>query len=110
MRKSCWDFDSVTRHLGTAFRLSPCTDNDPNWTIVVTYSDKSTVQWKTDSNLISFGGPWFAAVGNQTYIQVSSAFPEALVAVIREMKLPIGQSAGTTCFGGGGSIFEKAYP
>lgn len=94
--------------VGSGFTLSPCTDNYIDWDVTLTFADSTTIHLTTDSNFLYFGGPWFTAMDDQTYIQLSPAFPRALYELVSALGLPIGEPAGMTCFGD--SVFDKAFP
>ncbi len=92
----------------SSFTLTPCFDNYPNWVVHLTFKDHTTVELTTASNFLYFGGPWLTEIDAQNYVQVSIAFAKALSELVVNLELPIGQTAGMTCFGD--AVFEKAFP
>ncbi len=95
----------------TDFSVSPCYDNYPNWEVILSFSDSTSITMTAHSNFLSFGGPWFTWIDGQSYIQMSSAFPVALGSVIAQLNLPPGQPGAMVC---GGSdeddILGRAFP
>lgn len=87
--------------------IAPCTDNYPQWQVKITFMDNSEVTLYAISNFLSFGGPWETAIGDQSYLQMSSAFPDRLADLVDVLELPLGEPFAMTCFGD--SVFEKAY-
>lgn len=90
------------------FTLSPCFDNYPDWDVTLTFADGAEINLATDSNFLYFGGPWFAEIDHQSYVQYSTAFAEALRELVLALGLPIGEPAGMACRGV--SVFDKAFP
>jgi hypothetical protein len=92
------------------FSLRPCTDNSPEWTVVLTFADSTTVELTTNgSNFLSGGGPWQTNIDGQNYVQCSATFLEALGDIIKALDLPWGQPAGMTCFQRE-EVFGLAFP
>jgi hypothetical protein len=54
------------------------------------------------------GGPWFTKIGQQNYVQLSSAFANALRELIIALGLPVGQTAGMSCHDT--DVFGQAFP
>jgi hypothetical protein len=96
------------------FSLTPCTDNYPDWTITIGFTDGTTVELATQgSNMVFEGGPWQVKLGDQRYIHFSTAFTEALERLVRKTALAYGQPLGMACHGAMlwfQNIFELAYP
>lgn len=76
-----------------------CTDNYPDWTVELTFLDGSTISLVTNgSNLLGIGGPWQATIDGSLYMQISSAFANALGQLITTMEMPLGEPAAMFCF------------
>jgi hypothetical protein len=93
--------------INTGVPLVYCTDNFPEWSVVITFADGSKLDLETSSNFLYFGGPWQVQIGGQTYIQYSDAFARRLKHLIEELQLPIGEPEGMYCNGEG--VFENAF-
>jgi hypothetical protein len=95
--------------VASKFTLAPCYDNYPDWVVTLTFADGATLTLQTDnSNFLFFGGPWFTDVDEQSYVQFSAAFAEALSEVVSAVGLPLGEPGAMSCFGD--SVFDKAFP
>jgi alpha-tubulin suppressor-like RCC1 family protein len=87
-----------------------CEDTHPDWTIVLTYRSGERVELKTNgSNLYGLGGPWFVSIGDQEYLQTSDSIVVALGEILQALDLPIGQPAGTYCYGLRASLLDMLY-
>lgn len=70
--------------------LQICCDNYPDWTVGLTFANGLQLMLTTDqSNLFGGGGPWHIFVGEQRYIQYSSAFAKRVGAIFEALRLPI---------------------
>jgi len=94
--------------VSTSFLLRPCRDNYPQWSVDLAFADNTQMVISTGSNVMRFGGPWFTDIDGQVYVQVSSAFGQALGALIESLGLPLGQPAGMYCRID--TVFDKAFP
>jgi hypothetical protein len=90
------------------FSLTPCTDNYPNWVVKITYVDNTMISLTTDSNFLFMGGPWFTKIGQQNYVQFSSAFANALRELVIALGLPVGQTGGMSCYST--DVLGQAFP
>lgn len=94
-----------------AAKLIVCMDNYPSWQIELTYHDGRVVNLTTaDSNVFYLGGPWFANIDDQVYLQVSGDLVEATIAIVEALDLPIGEPAGMTCHDLGTPLVDRLYP
>jgi hypothetical protein len=81
-------------------QASACTDNDPDWTIHLTYDDGSKLELVTNqSNLLGMGGPWQTTIAGVTYMQIGPETAHAVGAIVHALKLPLGEPAGMMCSG-----------
>ncbi len=87
--------------------IVPCTDNYPEWRVIITFTDDTEIVMETSSNFLGLGGPWSTTIEDQTYIQVSSSFAEKIDQLAKALELPLGEPMAMTCFGD--SVFEKAF-
>jgi hypothetical protein len=91
------------------FTMHSCFDNYPNWEAKITYVDDTTLDLtNAGSNFILMGGPWFTNMKQQNYLQFSTAFAEALHALVTCLGLPIGQPIGMSCHRD--RVFDQAFP
>jgi hypothetical protein len=94
-----------------AAQLIVCMDNYPSWQIELTYSDGQIIDLTTaDSNIFYLGGPWFANVDDQVFLQVSGDLVEAVIAIVEELELPIGEPAGMTCHDMETPLVDRLFP
>ena len=84
-----------------------CTDNFPEWSVVLTFEDGSKLDLESSSNFVFFGGPWQTQIDGQTYLQYSDAFATRLKKLIDQLGLPTGEPEGMYCNGEG--VFENAF-
>lgn len=94
--------------VSSKFRLQPCTDNYPGWSVNLTFADKTELEVMTDSNFMFIGGPWFTEIDRQVYVQFSSAFGKAVGKLIESLGLPLGEPGGMAC--SVDTVFDKAFP
>ena len=91
------------------FTLHPCYDNNPYWIVSLEFDNGTVLDLTTNgSNFLHAGGPWQTEIDGQNYVQFSSAFLQALIDVVYELELPLGQPIATACVSD--SIFDKAFP
>jgi hypothetical protein len=64
---------------------------------------------RTDSNLIRIGGPWFAEIDGQKYIQFSVGFIKAVYDLFQSLGLSFGEPMAWAC-GRVENIFDMAFP
>jgi len=94
--------------VSTRFSLQPCMDNYPVWSVHLVFADKTEIEATTGSNVIFIGGPWFTEIDGQVYMQVSSAFAQAVGELIESLGLPLGEPAGMFC--SMDTVFDKGFP
>jgi hypothetical protein len=88
-----------------------CYDNYPEWKATLTYQNGKTVDLATHgSNGYDFGGPWWATIDDQLYLQPSPTFLIALADVVMALELPVGEPAATYCFGLESDLLDIMYP
>jgi hypothetical protein len=97
--------------IGSALKnLAPCTDNYPNWVVIVNFEDGTTLEMVTnDSNLVGVGGPWQTKIEGRLYFQASASFFITLADILEQLKLEIDDRTTwgcTTIL----PIFDLAYP
>lgn len=91
------------------FQLEPCTDNYPMWTVSLTFVNGEKLHLSSGgSNYLGVGGPWEVAIGEENYVQFSSAFASAVVAVTDALGLPLGEPEAMFC--GGADPLAAAFP
>ena len=93
--------------IDSGIQLIYCTDNYPEWSVSLTYTDGTKIDLESASNFIGLGGPWQTKIDGQTYIQYSPAFVIKMSKLMEELELPLGEPLGMVC--PGGSIFENAF-
>jgi hypothetical protein len=83
---------------GALFSLTPCWDYYPDWTVILTFADGTVATMVTNqSNIIGVGGPWQIEMEGRHYMQYSSAFADAAIALLDALKLPLGTTAAMGC-------------
>lgn len=93
-----------------AVNLFACFDNYPNWIVIITFSDDSSIALFTNgSNFLYAGGPWQTEIDGQLYIQYSFAFIAGLWEIIEVLELPLGETMAMACFPFEG-LFNEAFP
>ena len=91
------------------FDFVVCTDNYPDWSIVLTFKDGTQLYLTTNgSNFLFVGGPWQTKIEGQNYFQFSSGFAKTIIDLFEALGLPFGSPASMYC--GGDTLFEKAFP
>ena len=91
------------------FEFVVCTDNYPDWSILLTFKDGTQLDLTTSgSNFLYAGGPWQTKIDGQNYVQFSFGFVEAIIDLFQALDLPFGSPAGMVCWGD--TLFEKAFP
>jgi hypothetical protein len=94
-----------------AAKLIVCMDNYPSWQIELTYSEGRVVNLNSsESNIFYLGGPWFANIDDQVYLQVSSAMVDAVVGIVQALELPVGSTAGMYCSDLPMPILSRIFP
>lgn len=88
-------------------QVVPCTDNYPTWEVKLRFTDGSTLDLESSSNVLGFGGPWETEIDGQVYVQYGPEFAVKLYRVIDELGLELGQPAAWTCFET--PVFEQAF-
>lgn len=91
----------------SGIQLIYCTDNYPEWSVSLTFTDGTKLDLESSSNYIGFGGPWQTKIDGQTYIQYSPAFAIKMSKLVEELELPLGKPMGMFC--PGGVVFENAF-
>lgn len=82
----------------TRFHVIGCFDYYPNWDVILTFADGTSLHVLTNgSNLFDGGGPWQVAIDGQDYVQASGAFANAVGAITEELDLPGGATAAMSC-------------
>jgi hypothetical protein len=90
------------------FEYVVCTDNYPNWSILLTFKDGAQLNLtNSESNFIFIGGPWQTKINDQNYFQFSFGFAQAIFDLCKALGLPFGSPGGMYC--GGDTLFEKAF-
>jgi hypothetical protein len=96
--------------IAETFSTTPCWDNYPDWTVTLTFDDDSELVLRTNnSNFFYVGGPWQVTIDEQSYVQMSFAFVQALLAMTDVLELPLGTTAAMGC-GGADGWLPMAYP
>ena len=91
------------------FDFVVCTDNYPDWSILLTFKDGTQLYLTTNgSNFLFVGGPWQTKIEGQNYFQFSSGFAKTIIDLFEALGLPFGSPTGMYC--GGDTLFEKAFP
>jgi hypothetical protein len=91
--------------------LVVCYDNYPDWQAILTYQNGDTVELATHgANVYGFGGPWWATVEDQLYLQPSPTILIALADIVTALEGPVGEPAAWSCFGLESSILDIFYP
>jgi hypothetical protein len=94
----------------TQFSSVPCWDYYPDWTVELTFADKTTLTFVTNkTNIVGIGGPWQVEIDDQNYMQYSGAFAEAVANLLDVMNLPLGETAAMGCGGITDPLFD-AFP
>jgi hypothetical protein len=80
--------------------LVPCNHNRPDWQATLEYTDGTRVLLTTKgSNMFFAGGPWYATINRQPYVQYSARFIIAVAELRAALNLPYGTTASMSCFG-----------
>jgi len=97
---------SLGTNLGDLFPIARplimvvCYDNYPEWDVTLTYADGTQVNLTTNgSNVFNAGGPWQVTIEGQRYMQYSVDFLIALLDVLSELELPLGEPMAMFCGG-----------
>ena len=91
------------------FILEVCTDNNPDWTVLLQFDDGISLTLETNSsNMLTLGGPLQVKGGEQIYVQYSADFLVALADLIEALGLLFGQPFGTYC--SSVVVIDLAYP
>jgi hypothetical protein len=93
--------------IDSEIRLLYCTDNFPEWLVLLTFADGTQVKMESNSNFMFIGGPWQTQIDGQTYLQYSSAFAMKIANLMKTLGLSLGEPAGMYC--PGGVVFENAF-
>lgn len=94
----------------TQFSSTPCWDYYPDWTIELTFADKSTLSLVTkSSNVVGIGGPWQTEIDGKFYMQYSSSIQKAVIDLFKALDLKFGETAAMGC-GGMTEPLDDAYP
>lgn len=97
--------------VGQAAKLVVCMDNYPSWQIELIYSDGRIVDLSTaESNIFFMGGPWYANIDEQVYLQVSGGLVEAVRQIVDALSLPVGEPLGMSCDNISGLIMDRVFP
>ncbi len=92
------------------FSSVPCWDYYPDWTIKLTFADKTTLKLVTkDSNAIGIGGPWQTEIDGQNYMQYSASIVNALNDLFEALNIKFGETAAMGC-GSVNELLDDAYP
>ncbi|MFN2300000.1 MAG: hypothetical protein ACK2UB_14235 [Anaerolineales bacterium] len=82
------------------FPIVVCYDNYPNWSLSLTYENGETVELRTNgSNFYGLGGPWWATIDGQLYLQSANAVIQSLRNIVDELDLPFGKPEAMYCYG-----------
>ncbi len=94
----------------TQFSSTPCWDYYPDWTIELTFADKTTLTLVTkDSNVVGVGGPWQTEIDGKFYMQYSASLQVAIGDLFKALDLKFGETAAMGC-GGINDPLDDAYP
>ncbi|MEW6494108.1 MAG: hypothetical protein AB1589_16585 [Cyanobacteriota bacterium] len=96
--------------IDSQFNMLACTDNYPDWSVLLTFKDGTTLELVTQgSTLMYAGGPWQTKIDQQNYMQFSPAFFQSLASLVEALKLPWGEPMGMAC-AGGQDVLKQAFP
>ena len=88
-----------------------CTDDYPDWTVTLTFKDKTTVKLLTNrSNIFFSGGPWQTIIAKQNYTQYSNRFLVVLLDIGKALQLPADETSAMYCHGLDEDPFTQAFP
>lgn len=93
--------------IDSEIQLIYCFDNYPEWLVTLTFDDGTKIDMKSNSNFLFIGGPWQTEIDEQIYLQYSPAFAIKMGNLVKSIKLPLGEPAAMSCFGG--VVFENAF-
>ncbi len=78
------------------FRMGPGTGYAINWQVTLTFADGSTLSPFNEGTMLFAGAPWFVELDGQWYLQYSTDFLDALLAVTGALALPPGNDPALT--------------
>ncbi|MDX1688125.1 MAG: hypothetical protein R3248_09105 [Candidatus Promineifilaceae bacterium] len=78
------------------FRMGPGTGYAISWQVTLTFADGSTLSPFNQGTMLFAGAPWFIELDGQWYLQYSTDFLDALLAVTGALALPPGNDPALT--------------